>query len=70
MPWKRIYIRCDTVNRAARDASVNAIAVATGVYKASGLIGSDLVLNNFKEEKKLMGEISNGAAPAITKAKL
>ena len=51
-----IYLIGDTPLdiRAARDASVNAIAVATGVYKASDLTGSDLVLNNFTEEKKLM----------------
>ena len=39
--------------RAARDASVNAIGVATGVYKAPDLSGADLVLENFGEEKKL-----------------
>ena len=51
-----IYLIGDTPLdiRAARDASVNAIAVATGVYKASDLTCSDLVLNSFKEEKKLM----------------
>ena len=53
---EEIYLIGDTPLdiRAARDASVNAIAVATGVYKASDLTGSDLVLNNFTEEKKLM----------------
>lgn len=50
-----IYLIGDTPLdiRAARDASVNAIGVATGVYKSSDLSGSDLVLENFKEEKKL-----------------
>ena len=51
-----IYLIGDTPLdiRAARDASVNAIAVATGVYKAPDLSGADLVLENFNEEKKLM----------------
>ena len=51
-----IYLIGDTPLdiRAARDASVNAIAVATGVYKAPDLSGADIVLENFNEEKKLM----------------
>ena len=50
-----IYLIGDTPLdiRAARDASVNAIGVATGVYKASDLKDADLVLENFWEEKKL-----------------
>ena len=53
---ENIYLIGDTPLdiRAARDASVNAIAVATGVYKASDLTGADLVINSFMEEKKLM----------------
>ena len=51
-----IYLIGDTPLdiRAARDASVNAIAVATGVYKAPDLKDADLVLESFNEEKKLM----------------
>ncbi len=52
---ENIYLIGDTPLdiRAARDASVNAIGVATGVYKAPDLSGADLVLENFGEEKKL-----------------
>ena len=52
---ENIYLIGDTPLdiRAARDASVNAIGVATGVYKSSDLSGADLVLENFGEEKKL-----------------
>ncbi len=52
---ENIYLIGDTPLdiRAARDASVNAIGVATGVYKSSDLSGADLVLENFREEKKL-----------------
>ena len=50
-----IYLIGDTPLdiRAARDASVNAIAVATGVYKSTDLKDADLVLESFNEEKKL-----------------
>ena len=52
---ENIYLIGDTPLdiRAARDASVNAIGVATGVYKSSDLSGADLVLENFREEEKL-----------------
>ena len=50
-----IYLIGDTPLdiRAARDASVNAIGVATGVYKSTDLKDADLVLESFNEEKKL-----------------
>ena len=51
-----IYLIGDTPLdiRAARDASVNAIGVATGVYKATDLKDADLVLESFNEAEKLM----------------